>query len=181
MRRLRLALCASTNWRKTLTEISIRLATIEDASLILEFIKELARYEKAEKEVTATIEDIQNNLLSSDTTTTALICMLGDTAIGFAVYFLNFSTWLGKHGLYLEDLYVSPDHRGTGVGKRLLRHLAKIAVAQNCDRFDWSVLNWNKPAIQFYESIGAKHQSEWMGYRLEGQSLLDFANDENRT
>ena len=158
-----------------MSETVIRNATIEDAALILDFVKELARYEKAEDEVVATIEDIRNNLFSPDTTTQALICTQDGMAIGFAVYFLNFSTWLGKNGLYLEDLYVSPDHRGTGAGKKLLKYLAEIAVNNHCGRFEWSVLDWNEPAIRFYESIGAKPQSEWIGYRLEGQSLLDFA------
>lgn len=153
----------------------IRKATIEDAGLILEFITELAIYEKAEYEVVATIEDIEKCLFSSEATTEAVICHSGDEAIGFAVYFLNFSTWLGKNGLFLEDLYVSPDHRGSGAGKKLLKYLAEIAVYSNCGRFEWNVLDWNEPAIKFYESIGAKAQDEWIGYRLEGQSLLDFA------
>jgi GNAT superfamily N-acetyltransferase len=160
-----------------LSEILIRKAAIEDASLILGFIKELARYEKAEEEVIATVEDIENNLFSSSTTTEALICTSDKTPIGIAIYFLNFSTWLGKNGLYLEDLYVSPNHRGSGAGKGLLKHLAELAVENNYGRFEWSVLDWNEPAIKFYESIGAKAQSEWMGYRLEGESLLDFAKN----
>lgn len=156
-------------------DIFIRKAAIEDASLVLGFIKELARYERAEEEVIATVEDIENNLFSKSTTTEALICTSDKTPIGIAIYFLNFSTWLGKNGLYLEDLYVSPKHRGSGAGKRLLKHLAELAVENNYGRFEWSVLDRNEPAIKFYESIGAKAQSEWMGYRLEGKSLLDFA------
>ncbi len=158
-----------------MSEIEIREAVIEDAALILDFIKELAHYEKAEGEVVATIKDIQNNVFHSDTTTKALICTLEGQPIGFAVYFLNFSTWLGKNGLYLEDLYISPKHRSNGAGKELLKYLAKIAVNNDCGRFEWSVLDWNEPAIKFYDSIGAKPQNEWIGYRLEGQSLLDFA------
>lgn len=157
-----------------MSEAVIRNATIEDAGLILGFIKELAIYEKAEYEVVATIEDIEKCLFSRDTTTRAVICTSGDEPVGFAVYFLNFSTWLGKNGLFLEDLYVSPDHRGSGAGKKLLKHLAEIAVSSNCGRFEWNVLDWNEPAIKFYESIGARAQDEWIGYRLEGQSLLDF-------
>ena len=158
-----------------MAEILIREATIEDASLILEFIMELAIYEKAEKEVIATVEDIKSALFDSGTTANAVICTSDGEPIGFALYFLNFSTWLGKYGLYLEDLYVSPNYRGTGAGKRLLRYLAELAVENNYGRFEWSVLDWNEPAIKFYESIGAKAQSEWVGYRLEGQSLSDFA------
>jgi len=160
-----------------LPEVTIRNATTEDAKLILGFITELAIYEKAEHEVKATVEDIEKCLFNHETTTKALICNSGDEAIGFAVYFLNFSTWLGKNGLFLEDLYVTPDHRGTGAGKKLLKHLAELAVKNDCGRFEWNVLDWNEPAINFYESIGAKAQSEWIGYRLEGQSLLDFAQN----
>ena len=158
-----------------MASVSIRKATTEDAGLILAFITELARYEKAEDQVVASVEDIENNLFSGDTTTAAIICSLRGEPIGFAVYFLNFSTWLGRNGLYLEDLYVSPSHRGSGAGKAMLRHLAKIAVDNNCGRFEWSVLDWNEPAIRFYESIGAVAQQEWIGYRLEKQALLDFA------
>ena len=160
-----------------MSEAVIRKATVGDAALILDFIKELARYERAEDEVVATIDDIRKNLFSSDTTTRALIGTLDGKAIGFAVYFLNFSTWLGKNGLYLEDLYISPKHRGIGAGKKLLKYLAEMAVKTDCGRFEWGVLTWNEPAIKFYESIGAKPQDEWTGYRLEGQSLLDFARN----
>ncbi len=156
-------------------EILVRKASIEDSGLILGFIKELARYEKAEDEVIATVEDIENNLFNRSSTTEAVICTSDQLAIGLAIYFLNFSTWLGKNGLYLEDLYVSPDHRSAGIGKKLLKHLAVLAVENNYRRFEWSVLDWNEPAIKFYESIGAKAQCEWISYRLEGQSLLDFA------
>ena len=156
-------------------DITIRNAIVEDAGLILKFVTNLAIYEKAEHEVKATVEDIKSCLFDSETTTQALICHAGDEAIGFAVYFLNFSTWLGKNGLFLEDLYVSPEHRGSGAGKALLKHLAGLAVDKDCGRFEWNVLDWNEPAIQFYESIGAKAQNEWIGYRLEGQLLLDFA------
>lgn len=163
-----------------MTAVAIRQATIEDAGLILQFIRELAHYEKAEDEVDATLEDIETNLFSASTTTAALICSRQDEPIGFAVYFLNFSTWLVRNGLYLEDLYVSPRHRGSGAGKSILRQLAKIAVENNCGRFEWSVLDRNEPAIKFYESIGARAQGEWIGYRLEKQALLDFASAETR-
>jgi GNAT superfamily N-acetyltransferase len=96
--------------------------------------------------------------------------------IGYAVYFFNYSTWLGRHGLYLEDLYVSPEHRGAGAGKALLKHLAQLAVAKGCGRFEWSVLDWNEPAIRFYQAIGARPQDEWVGYRLTGEALEAFAN-----
>ncbi len=155
--------------------IEIRQATIEDSALIHRFIAELAAYEKAENEVLATVADIENSLFGDNTATNAIICHFNNEPIGFAVYFFNFSTWLGKHGLYLEDLYVSPEHRGVGAGKAILKHLAKIALSKNCGRFEWSVLDWNEPAIQFYNSIGAEPQNEWIGYRLAGKALEEFA------
>ena len=158
-----------------MSEIEIRKATVEDAALILRFVTELAIYEKAENEVVATVSDIRDSLFSGKSITHGVICNIDSEPAGFAVYFLNYSTWLGKHGLYLEDLYISPDHRGAGAGKALLKYLAKIAISMNCGRFEWSVLDWNEPAIQFYQSIGAKPQSEWVGYRLEGKSLEEFA------
>jgi len=156
--------------------IEIRRATAEDSALILGFITELAIYEKAESEVIASESDIKHSLFGSDSTTNALICNIDNKPVGFAVYFFNYSTWLGKHGLYLEDLYVSPKHRGTGAGKALLKNLAKIALSKNCGRFEWSVLDWNEPAIGFYQSIGAKPQEEWVGYRLTGKALENLAD-----
>lgn len=164
------------NSKTTKTQaISIRAANTEDAELILQFISELAIYEKAEHEVIASADDIRSNLFSESTTTQAVICMYQGKPIGFALYFLNFSTWLGKNGLYLEDLYISPQYRGLGAGKQLLKFLAKQAVQQNCGRFEWNVLTWNEPAIKFYQSVGAVAQDEWVGYRLQGQALLEFA------
>lgn len=158
-----------------MSTLSIREATRADAGVILEFITELAIYEKAEGEVVAGVEDIENNLFDNSTTAKAIICCCEDRPIGFAVYFFNFSTWLGKNGLYLEDLYVSPHYRGLGAGYKMLVHLARIALENNCGRFEWSVLDWNLPAIEFYESVGAKAQSEWVGYRLEGEALMNLA------
>ncbi|WP_394389818.1 GNAT family N-acetyltransferase [Shewanella woodyi] len=156
--------------------LNIKEATIEDSALILRFVKELASYEKAEHEVLATINDIENSLFDKNSTTSAIICTVNDEPVGFAVYFDNYSTWLGKNGLYLEDLYVSPEHRSVGAGKALLKHLANIAISKQCGRFEWSVLDWNEPAINFYDSIGAKPQNEWLGYRLTGQALEKFAS-----
>ena len=155
--------------------LNIRQATLEDAPQILRFITDLAIYEKAEDQVKTDIAGIENSLFGENSTAHGLICELHGQAIGYAVYFFNYSTWLGKHGLYLEDLYISPQQRGIGAGKALLRHLARLAVARDCGRFEWSVLDWNQPAIDFYQSIGAKAQSEWIGYRLSGQALKDFA------
>ena len=155
--------------------IEIRDAVTNDSAQILAFIKDLASYENAVDEVVAEEKDIQESIFGQNSSVKALICLLGEEPIGFAVYFYNYSTWQGKKGLYLEDLYVSPEHRGIGAGKELLKHLAKIAVSQNCGRFEWSVLDWNKPAIDFYESIGAKQKKEWIGYQLTGSALYDFS------
>ncbi|HZZ10276.1 MAG TPA: GNAT family N-acetyltransferase [Paraburkholderia sp.] len=159
--------------------LHIRPALAADAALILGFITELALYEKAEHEVVATVEDIETSLFSPGATAQALICEMNGTAIGFCVYFFSYSTWLGKQGLYLEDLYVSPASRGSGAGKQMLRHLARIACETGCGRFEWSVLDWNAPAIGFYESIGASAQSEWVRYRLAGEALTTFAEGVN--
>ncbi|MBT6504015.1 MAG: GNAT family N-acetyltransferase [Deltaproteobacteria bacterium] len=158
-----------------MSKIEICEATADDSALILQFVTELAIYEKAEHEVVASESDIKNSLFGNSSTTRAVICNLDSKPIGYAVYFLNYSTWLGKHGLYLEDLYVSLEFRNMGAGKAILKHLAQIAFSKDCGRFEWSVLNWNEPAIQFYQSIGAKPQDEWVGYRLEGQALELFA------
>ncbi|VXB94359.1 GNAT family N-acetyltransferase [Pseudomonas sp. 8O] len=155
--------------------IDIRPATPDDAELILRFITELAIYEKAEHEVKTDAAGIRDSLFTEGSTAHGLICENDGQPIGYAVYFFNYSTWLGKHGLYLEDLYVSPEARGLGAGKALLRHLAQLAVERGCGRFEWSVLDWNTPAIDFYEAFGARPQSEWTTYRLTGQALQDFA------
>ncbi|MCU7555237.1 GNAT family N-acetyltransferase [Alteromonas sp. ASW11-19] len=155
----------------------IRPATVDDCSQILAFITELAIYEKAEHEVESTETDLSQTLFSDDATAHCVIGEYQGKPSGFAVYFYNYSTWQGRNGLYLEDLYVSPEFRGKGLGKALLKHLAGQAVAKNCGRFEWSVLDWNTPAIDFYESLGAKPKSEWVGYRLDGDALTSFAAD----
>ncbi len=156
---------------------SIRPAVIKDAPIILGFVKELAAYEKAPHEVIATVENYETTLFAKNSFVHGLIIEYKTIPMGFAVYFFNYSTWQGKPGLYLEDLYISPDYRNLGSGKALLRHLAKIALENNCGRFEWSVLDWNKPAIQFYESIGANAHGEWVKYRLAGKALKNFAKD----
>lgn len=155
--------------------IEIRQANEADAALIIRFITELAIYEEAEQQVIATASDIRRSLFGPDGTASAVICEIDNEPAGFAVYFFNYSTWLGKNGLYLEDLYISPEHRGKGAGKALLRHLARTAVSNDCGRFEWSVLDWNEPAIQFYKSIGAEPQDEWVAYRLSGKALEELA------
>lgn len=156
--------------------VLIREANREDSSTILRFVKELAAYEKAGHEVLATEQTIEASIFSEYSATKAIICEKNGNPIGFAVYFFNYSTWLGKHGLYLEDLYVSPSERGSGAGKALLKYLAGIAIENECGRFEWSVLDWNKPAIDFYESLGAKPKSEWLGYQLTGEHLIALAD-----
>jgi GNAT superfamily N-acetyltransferase len=156
--------------------ISIAPATPEDVPQIWQFVFELAIYEREPEAVIATKEDFHRVLFCESPRAYAVMCRDGDIPIGFALYFYNFSTWLGRHGLYLEDLYVTPEHRGKGAGKALLQHLAGIAVAEGCGRFEWSVLDWNQPAIDFYESMDAKPQSEWVGYRLTGEALQALAS-----
>lgn len=158
--------------------LHIRPAEIEDVSTILHFINELAIYEKEPDAVFATEEKLINTLFCEGATAHAILCFDGDDVIGFAVYFFNYSTWLGKNGLYLEDLFVSPSHRGKGAGKAIMKYLANHALERKCGRFEWVVLDWNKPAIDFYESLGAQAQSEWIIYRLTGQALVDFAKAE---
>ena len=160
-----------------MSAIHIRPAERRDIGTIMQFIRDLADYEKALHEVLASEVDLEQILFGEDSRVEALICEIDGQAAGFAVYFFNFSTWLGKLGLFLEDLYVAPEQRGSGAGKALLKQLARIAVAGDCGRFEWNVLDWNTPAIEFYESFGAQAQSEWIGYRLSGQALVDFAAD----
>jgi GNAT superfamily N-acetyltransferase len=155
--------------------ISIRPAAPSDAELILGFITELAIYEKAEHEVLASVADIQQSLFAEGSPARALICSRDELPIGFALYFFSYSTWLGRKCMYLEDLYINPEQRGAGAGKQLLRHLAQLACEQGCGRLEWSVLDWNEPAIQFYQSLGASPQDEWIRYRLAGDQLRSFA------
>ncbi|QGZ29595.1 GNAT family N-acetyltransferase [Stutzerimonas stutzeri] len=155
--------------------LTIRPAVRDDAALILRFITELAIYERAEHEVKTDVAGIESSLFAEGATAAALICERNGQPIGYAVYFFNYSTWLGRNGLYLEDLYVTPEARGTGAGKALLRHLARMAVSRGCGRFEWSVLDWNEPAIRFYESLGARPQDEWTTYRLTGTALQALA------
>ncbi|GHF81626.1 GNAT family N-acetyltransferase [Thalassotalea marina] len=155
--------------------LTIRQATQADASTILHFIRELAIYEKAEHEVLATEQTIIDSMFAEQSGVHGLICEQQGQAIGFAVYFYNYSTWLAKPGLYLEDLYVSPEFRGQGAGIALLKHLASIAVDKGCGRFEWSCLDWNTPSREFYESLGAEPQPEWIGYRMSGETLHNFA------
>lgn len=156
-------------------QINIRRAGVDDVPIILGFVRDLARYEKAEHEVVATEHTLRRTLFGDHPSAWGLIAELDGAAAGFALYFFNFSTWQGRPGLYLEDLYVAPGHRGSGVGKALLERLARIAVERDCGRFEWSVLDWNEPALKFYESLGAEAQAEWVKYRLSGAPLETLA------
>lgn len=158
-----------------MSTLSIRSAQPSDVPQILAFIHDLARYEKAEHAVQANEADIHTALFGPGATTHGLLCEQGETPIGFAIYFFNFSTWTGKRGIYLEDLFVAPEHRHQGAGKALLKHLAQLTLAHDCKRFEWSVLDWNEPSIRFYESLGARPMSEWVGYRIDGAQLQALA------
>jgi GNAT superfamily N-acetyltransferase len=157
--------------------ITIRDAIASDSQTILDFIIELAVYEKAEYEVKTNVDETREAIFGENSTVKALICEEDGVAIGYAVYFYNYSTWLGKNGIYLEDLFVSKSRRGNGAGKFMLKHLAKKALDENCGRFEWSCLHWNTPTREFYESLGAIAQTEWVGYRLEGNSLINFVKN----
>ncbi|MGH8484562.1 MAG: GNAT family N-acetyltransferase [Pseudomonas sp.] len=155
--------------------LHIRPARRDDAAQILAFISELAEYERARHEVIASLEDIERTLFDDGAKALSLICERDGQAIGYAVYFYSYSTWLGRNGIYLEDLYITPEQRGSGAGKHLLRHVAIEACNNGCGRLEWSVLDWNEPAIKFYQSLGAAPQDEWIRYRLEGDTLKAFA------
>jgi len=159
--------------------IAIRPARADDAALIFHFVRELAIYERALEQVTTSEAELREALFGADARGAhALICEVDGAPAGFALYFYNFSTWLGKYGIFLEDLYVSPEFRGRGAGKALLRHLARQAVDEGCGRYEWNVLDWNEPSIRFYEACGAVAMDEWTGYRLAGEALRRFARDE---
>lgn len=155
-------------------EFSYRFAGPEDVSLILSFIKALAAYEHMEDQVTATEELLKERIF--DRHGAEVIFALEDgREVGFALFFHNFSTFLGKAGLYLEDLFVLPEYRGRGYGKGLLRTLARIALDRGCGRMEWWCLDWNQPSIDFYRSLGAEPMSEWTTYRLTGETLQKMA------
>ena len=155
--------------------LTIRQATRADVPLVLSFVKDLAEYEKLSHLVVATEEVIANELFDSNSHTEVLLGHAGTEAAAFAVYFHNFSTFLGRKGLYLEDLYVRPEYRRRGFGRGMLLHLARIAAERNCGRFEWSVLDWNEPAIFFYESLGATIMHEWKMVRATGDALDKMA------
>ncbi len=159
----------------TKPSLEIRFAQPHDVANIYRFILELARFEKLEHEVCGTELDLHNSLFGEKPTCEAVLARLDDQPVGFALFFHNYSTFLARKGLYLEDLYVSPEARGFGVGKALLKFLAKTAVDRGCGRFEWWVLDWNVKAIEFYKSLGAEPMDQWTVFRVDGASLTQLA------
>lgn len=155
--------------------LSIRAATRDDLDLIFRFICDLAEYERLRDEVYADVETLGVHLFGPHPMAEVLIGEIDGAPRGFALFFHNFSTFEGKPGLYLEDLFVVPEARGSGLGKALLAHLARIALDRGCARFEWSVLDWNEPAIAFYRAIGARPMDEWTVQRLDGDALRQLA------
>lgn len=155
---------------------AIRPATPDDADTIHRFITELAIYEKEPDAVEATPDSLRGQLASDDPPFECVIAEVDGAAVGFALFFRSYSTWTGRPGLYLEDLYVTPDERGKGLGAALLTHLSAVAVQRGWARVDWQVLDWNKPAIDFYESVGADIRRDWYPCRLDGDALAAMAH-----
>lgn len=157
----------------------IRQATENDVPLMLGFIRELAEYEHMSDQVKATQRDMREWMFVKKTAE-AVICECGGQPVGFALYFYNFSTFLGKAGIFIEDLYVKPDMRGKGLGKALFVRLAQICVERGCARLEWNCLDWNTPSIEFYTAMGGQPLNEWTTYRIAGETLLRLADRETR-
>jgi GNAT superfamily N-acetyltransferase len=162
---------------KELDNFQIRPARVDDVPIILELIRDLAAYERAPDEVVATEEQLIDVLFGERRVAEVLLAFEGKSPVGFAVYFYNFSTWLGRPGLYLEDLFVKPEKRGKGYGRALLVELAKIARDRGCGRMEWAVLDWNEPAINFYRALGAKPMHEWTVFRLTRGEIAKLADE----
>lgn len=149
---------------------------MDDVPVILELIGALGAYEKASPDdITAEEEDLRKSLFGAQPAAEVLLACEGETVVGFAVFFHNYSTWRGKRGLYLEDLFVKPETRGRGYGRKLLAHLARVAKERGCGRMEWAVLDWNEPAIGFYKSLGAEPMNEWTVFRLAGEGIARLA------
>ena len=154
--------------------MKIRSARQEEVGVVLQLIHDLAVYEKAPNEVEATEKELLETIFSSDPKVFCDLVEVDGEIAGMAIWFLNYSTWQGKHGIYLEDLFIKPEFRGRGYGKALLKHLAKICDEKGYGRFQWWVLDWNSPAIEFYRSLGAVAMDEWTVYRVSGQALKEL-------
>jgi GNAT superfamily N-acetyltransferase len=157
------------------SSFKIKPASIEDTSTILSLIKELAEYEKLSHEVVATEQILNETLFGDKPGAEVILGYLDNTPVSFAIFFHNFSSFLGRSGIYLEDLFVKPESRGKNIGQKMLAYIAKIAKDRNAGRLEWSVLDWNEPAIGFYQRMGAKAMDEWTVYRVKGQALDDLA------
>jgi len=156
--------------------MKIRPARQEEVGIVLQLIHDLAVYEKAPNEVEATEKELLETIFTSDPKVFCDLVEVDGEIAGMAIWFLNYSTWQGKHGIYLEDLFIKPEYRGRGYGQALLKHLAKICDEKGYGRFQWWVLDWNSPAIEFYRSLGAVAMDEWTVYRVSGQALKDLGN-----
>ncbi|MBE6563225.1 MAG: GNAT family N-acetyltransferase [Ruminococcaceae bacterium] len=161
-----------------MNDIKIRFADSTDAATVLYFIKELAEYEEMADLVVATEEDIKNNFFGENIGGVLILSENGRD-VGFAIYFYSFSTFLGKRGIHLEDLFVLPEYRGRGYGKALLERLAEICVKEDLGRLEWNCLDWNTPSIKFYRSLGAEMLDEWLNFRLSGEALKELGTKEN--
>jgi GNAT superfamily N-acetyltransferase len=164
---------------ETIRDMTLRIepATEGDLPAIVHLVRQLAIYEKLEHAMVASQDDFQQALFGAERNAHALIAFADDSAVGFALYFYNFSTFLGRRGIYLEDIYVEPEYRGRGIGSALLKRLARIAKEQRCGRMEWSVLTWNQPSIDFYHRLGAVTLDDWRIFRLQGEPLEQLAKD----
>ena len=156
--------------------LTFRYAERKDTELILKFIRDLAKYEKMENELIATVDLLEESLFEKQKAE-VIFAMADNREVGFALFFHNFSTFLGRAGLYLEDLFVLPEYRGRGYGKGILKKLAQTAIERGCGRLEWSCLDWNKPSIDFYLGMGAKAMSDWTVYRIDGERLQEMADE----
>lgn len=159
------------------SNLTIRSATPDDAGVILSFIRALAEYEKLTDQVSATEEDLRSSLFGERAVAEVLLAHEGGVPVGFAIFFHNYSTFLGKNGIYLEDLFIKPEYRKKGYGKALLMHLARLANQRGCGRLEWSVLDWNAPSIEFYQSLGARPLDDWTLFRLDGEGLAGLGKE----
>jgi GNAT superfamily N-acetyltransferase len=158
--------------------IAIRRAAADDASLLVDFIRELAQYERLADEVMASEELLREHLFGPRPVAEALIAEIDGRPVGYAIYFTNYSSFTGRPGIYLEDIYVRPASRGRGIGKRLLAEVARLAVDRGCARLEWAVLDWNEPSIEFYKSLGARAMSDWTNFRITGDELTKLGGKE---